>query len=376
MKNEIAFTPGKFSPVIEVSQRQTGVPAPADTNFHGLVEVSQTTLMVSTSSARGSGAVISDPTPVSRLAQVIGYLLASRNIVEQLLFVGVSTRMSTPLRAPNGDFLEPIVRAYNFFGHFEHESKLYVARGLETALIKNLFALRQFCTSGVANGTNHTVRVANTASSSFADIDTDFYYLSESGEIAFGKRYPLKEYIIVLVKYISDFGSVDARIPLLQRCLDITTEDGLSAFLRHARTLRDWSTPSRDFASTPDVKHKHAMKELFDKEYSSDGDTIPVSKFTEAINLGYTLLRRVSLERQYGMKTVKIPKYEGGSPSQLAYYTDDVLFSSIPLSLPDSTAAVGFTTSYGSFGRFQSAPGFERDELLRELVSQSLILRS
>ncbi|AGR45852.1 hypothetical protein N398_s2gp1 [Ustilaginoidea virens partitivirus 2] len=375
MKNEIAFQPGKFSPVIEVSQRQSGVPAPADTSFDGLEEVALTTLQVATSSARGSGAVIQDSVPLSKLSMVIGYLLAARNIAEQLLFIGVSTRMSTPLRAPNGNFLEPIVRAYNFYGHFEHESKTFVTRGLETLFIRYLFGLRQFATTGVSDGSAHTVRVLSNQNHNFSDIDLDFYYLSEAGEIAFGKRYPLKEYLIHLVKYASDFGDVDERIPLLQRILDVTTEDGLNQFLRYARRLPDWQTPPREFTPDPSDKHKSAMKELFGAAYSTAGQSIPVSKFTESINLAYALLRRVSLERQYGMKTVQIPRYEGGSPSQMASYQDDVLFSTIPLSLADSTAAVGFTTSYGSLARYTSAPGFEKDELVRELVSQSLVLR-
>jgi hypothetical protein len=372
MKSEIAFQPGKFSPVIEVSQRQTGVPAPADTDFHGLEVISKTTLFVATSASRGSGATFPDPVHPDRLSLIFGCLLAARNIVEQLLHIGVSTRMSTPLRAPNGNFLEPLVRAYNFFGHFEHEGKLYVTRGLEPLLIKYLFTLRNYATTEVALGEKQTSRLSP---STFDEIDFDFYHISNSGEIEFGKKFPLKEYIIQLVKYISDFGTIDARIPLLQRCLDITTEDGLNAFLRHARTLPNWQTPTRTFATDPSDEHKAAMKKLFGKEYVTPNDAIPVSKFTEAINAAYALLRRVSIERQYGMKTIPIPKYEGGSPSQLAYYTDDVLYSTIPLSLVDSTAAVAFATSFGSFGRYQSAPGFERDELLRELVCQSLITR-
>jgi len=373
MMKEIAFQPGQFSPVVEVSQRQTGVPAPADTNFQGLEDVARSTLLVANASSRGFGASIPDTVTVSRISLVIGVLMAARNCVEQLLHVGVPLKVTTPLRSPNGDFLEPIVRAYNYYGHFELDGKLFVTRGLERILLNNLFALRQYATQEVSDGTKQTVTLADSAARSFSDIDLDFYRFDDSGNVAFGKVFPLKEYIVRLVKYIADFGGLDERLPLLQRCLDITTEDGLKAFLRYARTLDGWSTPSRQFAPDPSDKHKAAMRALFGNAYSSADEVIPVSKFVEAINRAYQLLRRVSLERSYGMKTIRIPKYEGGSASQLAAYTDDVLFSTVPLSVSDSTAAVGFTTSYGSFARYQSAPGHEKDELLRELTAQSVI---
>lgn len=373
MPKEIAFQPGKFTPVVEVSQRDSGLPAPAETSFQGLEEISKSTLLVGTAASKGKGGVVTDPTPATSLALIIGQLLTVRNVVEQLLFLGVHCRVGNPATKPNGEFLEPMVRAYQYYGHFVYDGKTYVTRALEKFLIRGLFDLSVYATQNVADGYKWD---ANLPPGSYADIDLDFYHLSESGDIVYGTIYPLKEYIEKLVSYVSEndnLGTVDYRLSLLQQILEISTEDSLKRFLRHARTLPGWQTPDRNSNDTPTDKHKAAMKKLFGKDYSSPNDVIPNGSFVSAVNRAYALLRRVSVERSYAMKTIRFPKYEGGSASQLACSIDDVLYSSIPLSLSDSTAALAFTTSYGCVQRNHSAPGHERDELLRELVSQSLL---
>jgi hypothetical protein len=372
MRKEVAFQPGKFTPVVEVSQRDSGLPAPAETSFKGLEEVSKTTLLVGTAAAKGKGGLVTDPTPATAIALIIGSLLTVRNCCEQFLHLGIHTRVSTPATKPNGEFLEPIIRAYQYYGHFVYDGKTYVTRAIEKFLIRGLFDLAVYATQDVAEGTKWTNAITPTT---YADIDLDFYHLNESGEISFGKQYPLKEYLERLVSYVvqnDNIATIDERLPLLAQILEIATEDSLKRFLRYARTLNGWTTPDRSSGDIPTDKHKAAMKKLFGKEYSSTGDVIPNASFVSAVNRAYATFRRVSIERSYAMKTIRFPKYEGGSASQLATSIDDVLYSTIPLSLADSTAALAFTTSYGCVQRLHSAPGYERDELLRELVSQSL----
>ena len=367
---EAAFQPGKFQPVVEIAQRDSGVPAPADTNFSGLREVAEATIQVSRAASRGYGSTIADPTPVSRLAQIIGYILTARNVVEQMLHIGVYTRLSTPIRNAVLSPLEPIVRAYNYFGHFELEGKLYVARDLEAAFIRSLFNLRYLATTDVAEGSKFTVL----ASINFDHIDLSFYHVNTEGDVVFGKKKPLKQYLLDLAAYITTLDlEADTLLPLLSYLLDVSTEAGLTNFIRSARVLPGFTAPDRMTTGEPTAEHKAAMKKLFGSEFSTDGDTIPVSRFTGSITNAYNTLRRVSLELSYAMKTIPIPKYEGGSASQLAFYLDDVLTSKVPLSLADSTAAVAFTTSYGVSRLYKSAPATEREELLRELVAQSLI---
>nr|UVZ34179.1 capsid protein [Botryosphaeria dothidea partitivirus 4] len=372
MTKEVAFQPGKFQPVVEIAQRDSGVPAPADSDFTGLEEVALATLHVSNASARGLGSVVSDPVPVATTAQIIAYVLAARNIVEQLLFIGVHTRLTTPLRAASLSPLEPIVRAYNHFGHFELDGKTYVTRDLVAHLVHALFRLRLYATESNADGTKYTFQ--NTGVN-LDKIDFDFYHVNNEGEIAYGKRKPLKDYILDLISYIPTIPNLSSheKLPWIRFLLDVTTEAGLTQFLRAAKVIEGFAPPDRNVLSEPSADHKQHMKKLFGQEFSTDGDTIPVSKFTGPITNAYNLLRRVSLERSYAMKTIPIPKYEGGSASQLASYIDDVLVSQVPLSLTDSTAAVAFTTSYGVTRAYKSAPGQERAELVRELVSQSLI---
>jgi len=372
MMKEVAFQPGKFQPVIEIAQRDSGVPAPADTDFSGLEEVALATLHVSNASARGLGSVVVDPVPVSTSASIIAYVLAARNIVEQLLFIGVHTRLTTPLRAASLCPLEPIVRAYNHYGHFELDGKTYVTRDLVAQLVHYLFRLRLYATESNADGLKYTFQ--NTGVN-LDKIDFSLYHVSNEGEIVFGKRKPLKDYILDLVTYIHslDALTVNEKLPWLRFLLDVTTEAGLNQFLRAAKTIEGFAIPDRSTNTEPSPEHKTHMKKLFGSEFSTDGDVIPLSKFTGPITNAYSLLRRISLERQYAMKTIHLPKYEGGSASQLASFIDDVLVSQVPLSLTDSTAAVAFTTCYGASRAYKSAPGQERAELVRELVSQSLL---
>nr|UYD21364.1 hypothetical protein [Colletotrichum associated partitivirus 1] len=372
MMKEIAFQPGKFQPMVEIAQRDSGLPAPAETDFAGLTEVAEATLQVATAASRGYGSVLSDPVPKPKLAKIIGYILTCRNIVEQFLAIGIHTRLTTPLRSASLSPLEPIVRAYNYYGHFELDGKMYVGRALEETLIDCLFWLKHNATASVADGTKDSVSVALT----FSNIDTDYYHLSPDGEIAFGKRKNLKDYILQLVSYISTEDSFDRdkKIPVLTFLLDVSSEASLVNFLRTVKTiLPTWTTPDRAITDDPPETHKAAMKKLFGSEYSTEGDTIPVSKFTGSITFAYNTLRRISIEYGYAMKTIPIPKYEGGSAAQLASYNDDVLTSSVQVSLADSTAAVAFTTSFGVAPRYKSAPLHERAELLRELISQSLL---
>ena len=251
----VSFTPGKFSPVVEVSQRTTGTPAAADTSFAGLEEVSEATLRLSLSAARGNGAFVTDPVSNQRLAKVIGSVLAARNIVEQLLFVGVHTRVTSVLRSFNGPVLEPLVRAFNFYGHFELQDKAYVSRDLERSLVQYLFQLRAYATLDVANGTTPAQR-------SLDDVDLDYYQLSPDGDISFGKKTSLKQYLVELVQTFSATALVplDERIPLLQTILTISNEDGLNAFLRQIRfRYPDVELPDRDFDETPSPAHKACL---------------------------------------------------------------------------------------------------------------------
>nr|WMJ90934.1 coat protein [Beauveria bassiana partitivirus 5] len=372
MTKEIQFLPGRFQPVVEIAQRDTGLPSPADTDFTGLEEVALATLEVARAASRGSGAIVDSEVPRSRLAKIVRALLCARNSAEQLAHVGVFTRYNTPLRSPGLTFLEPVVRAYNYYGHFEHDGKVFVTRGLEKFLIQSLFLLKSEMTVGVADGTANTVAVTDKV---FKDIDPDYYHLTPEGEIAFGKRMPLKHYILEVVRAIYDLDSLepDSKLPWIRSALDISTEASLVHFLRSARVIPGWTTPDRDSLEDAPDAHKAAMKKLFGNEYSSPGDLIPLSRLTGSITLAYNLLRRLSTEHGYAMKTIQLPKYEGGSAAQLAAYTDDVLTSQVPLSLSDSTAALAFTTSYGVSRLFRSAPALEREMLVRDLVAQSLL---
>jgi len=366
----VTFQPGKFSPVVEVSQRSSGLPAPADTDFAGLEEVSSATLLLSRAASRGTGAIVDDPTPTSRIALIIGSLLAARNIVEQLNFLGVFTRVSGVLRSARGQFLEPFVRAYNFYGHFELEGKTYVTRGLEEQYIRYLFNLRKYATRGVAEGTKYVETGGDLRA-----IDLQLYRLSKTGDVVFSRMKPLKAYLLDLVQTIINADmTVDSKVPFITDCLDVSSEDALAHFIRRVRFLiPEMPIPDRETLPAPSDDHKKAMKKLFNAEYSSDGDVVPNALFVSGVNEAYSLLRRISLELSSRMKTIDFPKYEGGSASQLAELVDDTLFSSVSLSLVDSTAALAFTTCYGTSARFKSAPGITREELLRELVAQSII---
>lgn len=366
-----AFSPGKFQPVVEVSQRDSGLPAPSDTNFSGLETVVTTTLDVANASARGSGAVLPSVVPNISIGKVLGFLLAAKVLTEQLSYLNSFVRVSGPLRQ-SPSCLEPIVRAYNYFGHFELNGKTYVTRDPEGQLVYYLFKLRQWASIPLTTLAKNTVNITD---DNFDKIDLSFYHIGPSGDVVFGKKKGLKEYVKELAKSI--LGStlpVDLVLPIARNALDISTEEGLTAFLRYLRLdAPSIVIPDRNTSTEPTADHKSQMRALFGQEYSADDAVIPLAKFSEVISRSYSLLRIVTQERSYVMKDIQFPKYEGGTPAQLAELADDVLYSEVPLSLDDSTIAVALQTTYGATFRYRSAPNLDRNETLRSLVSQSLI---
>nr|AGJ03720.1 hypothetical protein [Ustilaginoidea virens mycovirus] len=367
------FRPGRFSPVVEVSLRDSGSPAPAESDFSAFETVSTVTLDVANAAARGSGAVLPSAVPNSSIGKVIGLLLACKNIVEQLTFLSVYARVSGPLRQ-SPECLEPIVRLYNYYGHFAHDGKLYVSRGLEQSLVSFLFQLRNWSSPDLTALAKNVVLIK---ASEFDAIDLSFYGLGPDGNIVFRKRKDFKKYIRELISALttSDIDD-DSVLPLVRMTLDTTTEDGLVNLLRFLRHEHpDFGIPDRNFEGNPTPEHTAAMKKLFGASYSADDEVIPVAKFSESISRAFSLLRLVTTERSYVMKSIPIPRYEGGSAAQLASLVDDVLYAEIPLSLDDSTVASAVAITHGSGARFRSAPNIDRDETLRALVSQSLIKR-
>lgn len=372
MAANVAFQPGKFTPVVEVAMRDNGQFLPAETDFSGLEEITSTTLSLANARARGSGAVLPDPVPGFKISMIIGFLLAARNVAEQLSFLGIVTKFSGPLRSAQPAMLEPLVRAYNYYGHFELHGKQYVARGLETHLLRYLFKLVHYATAECAEGTKHTV-----AHKDFANIDSDWYSFSASGEIVYSRVNTLYERVNALVNYISqdwEEVSIERRLGYMRQALDVSTESGLSSALRFFRSLPGFKFSQDQLPEDgPSAAHRAAMKAFFGGEFCSPGDVVPTSKFSAAVSRAYQLLRRVTDERSAYMKTCRLPRYEGGSASQLGGLVDDLLTADTPLSLADSTAALALTMSHSSSGRFRMATDHDKDELRRELVSQSLL---
>lgn len=371
MSNNVDFTPGVFQPVIEVSQRPSQNPVGYPVNYQGLNDVSLATLEVAKAANRGSGAVFSDPTPASRLSLVLGTLLSLRNLAEVFKSIGVFTRLNTPLVSPNGQFLESIVRAYNHFGDFKIEGKNYAPIDPESVFLESLLILTKYSTSEVASGSKYT--------ENGADLDalpTSNFCIDTAGNVAITtQQLPLMDYVLKLVTHVNGLDlSPLLRISLLRDLLDVSNEQSLTSFIRHVRTISSVPLPPRDEDAPLSDDFKKNFKKLFPKAPSPENGTVLSPQFfTPAITSGYNLFRRLSLEHSYAFRTVPFPRYEGGTKAQLANYVDDVLFSDVQLSLSESTAAVAFSTSVGSRRLYASAPTIERDQLLRELIEQSVI---
>jgi len=366
------FKPGHFSPVVEVSVRDSGLPAPAETDFDSLETVSKVTLDVVSASARGFGSLLPSTVPNSSIGKVIGLLLACKNIVEQLSFLSVYARVSGPLRQ-SPETLEPIVRFYTYLGHFEHDGKTYVSRGLEELLVRYLFQLRRWASDRLCTLEKNVIA---TTQAEFDAIDLRFYRLLPDGNIGFSKTKRFKDYLRELLKTFIESSDLDCDdvFPVTRMILDTSTEDGLRQVLRFLRyEYPSVRIPERNFEDEPTREHQAAMTKLFGAPYSSDDDVIPNARFSESISRSFSLLRSITAERSYVVKTIPFPRYEGGSAAQLAVLSDDVIHSDIPLSLDASTVAAAVKLSYGSSARFRAAAGIDPDETLRSLVSQSII---
>jgi hypothetical protein len=369
MSGNVDFTPGAFQPVIEVSQRPSTNPVGYPVNYSGLNDVSEVTLEVAKASNRGAGAVFPDPTPIVRLSLVLGTLLSLRNLAEVFKSTGIFTRLNTPLTAPNGQFLESIIRAYNHYGDFKIDGKTYAPIDAESLFIESLLLLVNNATREVADGTKNTIVGAD-----LSILETKYFGIDSSGNVILDNDKPLKDYILELVTHINglDLEALD-KICLLRDLLDVSNEQTLTAFLRYLRTLSSAGIPSRESDTPFSDDFKKQFKKLFPKGPTVENKAVLSPQlFTAAITNGYNLFRRLSLEHSYAFKTVSFPRYEGGTKAQLASYVDDVLFSDVQLSLSESTAAIAFTTSSGARRSYASAPTIEREQLIRELVTQSV----
>jgi hypothetical protein len=369
--SNVTFTPGKFEPVIEVAQKATPLPIGFHVDYSGLKDVTIQTVQVTSAAARGSGSNLNEVTPVQVIGEIVKALLTARIAAEVLRIHGIHTKFTSALCNASLSILEPIVKAYNYYGTFERDGKLYSPRDAAKSLISSLITLRHLVTPAkvdcIANTVNGTV-------AQFNAINFDYFDIDDSGQIVFNLDEPTNEHALtILADICAQNIDADLRLILAREATQLSTKASVTAFRRFAGTL-GYVVPQPAQLAVPPAAFGPALNAVIGQNIQlNPGNAIPNAVILSAISRGYAFLRRITTERSHVMKTLGIPKYEGGSVAQLASYHDDVLFSDTPLSLSDATGALVLGFNKSTTRHFVSAPGVDRDETLRDLISKSLI---
>jgi hypothetical protein len=373
--SNIAFTPNKFEPVIEVAQKATSQPIGFNLDFDGFGEFAEHVVHVSNASARGYGSSINEVMTATQIGEVFRTLFSARLAAEVLKFEGVHTKFTSALCNSSPPVLEPLVKAYGYYGHFERDGKSYAPRDAEGLLVRSLIKLCHLCHPNRVNNLHNHV---SGTGAQYNAIDGDYFCLDDAGQVIYTDRQPLEDYVLTVVNDVLAQGalSTSQQLALVREATQIASESGLYAFRRYALTQGYPAMPNRNTHPAPPAALNTGLNAVLGQQITLvNGTALPNAVLLAAISRGYQILRRISTERQYVMKTMSFPKYEGGTPAQLASYVDDVLFSDTPLSLSDSTGAVALGFNNCTVRNFASHPGLDKQDLARQIAQKSIILK-
>jgi len=366
-----AFSPGKFTPVINIAQVPTPGPIAVDTDLTGLEQISEVTTRVAFSNTLGHGGYQSLTNGIlANQALTTALLLQARNLAEQLKEVGVYTKFTSVLTNTRTVLLEPVVRAYNYYGGFHVQDKHYVTRSLEDRLASTLIRLCAQTAPGQLDNENKVSCLAT----SLDEIDMKFYHINENGELEFSNKADLNRKIKEITSAIlssTDISQDEVKFSLIRSAMDISTHTDFRRFRDVARS-KGLSFVPTDMVLTITDDHKKHAKNIFGQTSFTNGTTILTGRIVSKITTAFDISRHWTSMLSLKMRTMPLPQYEGGTPAQLATLEDSVLYSEQPISFADATVATALSTSYGCAMRFRSAPSEERETLIRTLVMQSV----
>ncbi len=366
-----ATSPERYSPVIQTSL----LPSPGcigiSTDYSGMDIVIKSAARAAHSAIIGLGGVQNvHPATLSNMSSTISRLLEARNIAEQLKRLGIYTKYTSILITTELVLLEPVTRAYNYYGGFDISDKHYTTRALEDRLAA---ALIKLCAQVHYDQLNNENQVGM-STTDLAQIELDRYTIGDSGELSYrDTSTSLRHRILDTIDWISQAPvDKDLRISLIRSATDMSDELGYIRFLSFLKGKDIVPSTARSQGDLT-VDHKEKAAKLLGQTTFTDETTISSSIVIPKITVAFSICRHLTSLLSLRMKSCPVPQYTGGTAAQLATLEDSVLYSEQPLSSDDITMAVACSMSVGTAMRFRCCPLNDRDNLIRQLVMQSMI---
>lgn len=367
-----SFAPGSFEPVLTVSQKPTPTALPLDLSRDGLGQCASATLRVAYSSTGGFGGNTEwSASDIPTISKFLASLLWARNLAQQAVEVGIACKAARDLLQQMETF-EPLVKLYNTYGHVVVDDKIHVQRDLQHVLAKAIVDLGNFSHPDNETGSDWTDY--GMTSDELDRVTMPGLVLSDAGELSLGtasskEPEPLPKFQLRIIQSIQSSDKDDLlKLHLMQEVMDTATEEGIQNVLLYLRG-QGITPPDRgeEYVSTTD---RDRLKDIF-------GDVTTTTRKVPNANVSKVLRRALRIANRLvydlpAMATLRIPKYEGGARSGLAWLKDGVLYSATPISLVDATVSAAFKTARFVRRVFRSVPESDREQLAFPLVSRSV----
>jgi hypothetical protein len=333
----VPFTPGAFEPVITTTLQPGQPPFGVHVSYDGFLDFTEETYSMARNASQGRGSN-ADFTVASnkQAAKVVGHLLAARSICEQYQAVEKKMpKVANALTRPVADIPEPLAKAYNYFGHFDIDGKVYSAFDLEQKLTYHLVHLSKYATEGLANLEDD---FTPTSKAKTSDVLYSRFGINAAGEMCCKARTVLSEHVKSIVKNIMDTSDATCptmtKIALCNLVTSIGSEYGLpsiNALLKEHGV----KIPSRDITTATPENHTSALKSIFgvDDFPTTNGAVLKTSVVLSKITLAFRILNMLTDAHRASVKIVRVPKYESGSKAQLACVNKESGQTTSPVSL-------------------------------------------
>jgi len=374
----VAFTPGAFEPVIQTSLQPDALPIGIHATYDGFFDLTEETFLMARNASSGRGGNSDFTVPmVQQASKVVGHLLAARSVCEQYQAIEKKMpKVANALTKPPVELPEPIAKAFNYFGHFEIDGKLYSQFNLEEKLTYHLVHMSKYATEGLASldiddyehpeaNTNHVLYSR--------------FGINAAGEFCCKAQTTLETFLeslctAILAAPAARLSSIE-KLQLVNTASKVGSEHGLSSLVNYLRG-KGVTIPGRNLNGNPPETHTNALKTIFgiDEFPTATGSVLKTSVVLSKITLAFRILYLLVDVVTPSIKTIRLGKYEGGSRAQLVFVDKETGYSSstVPVSLADLTFAAaclpGTAPSRMFHGTIMDDPALVRSTLIRQAL--------
>ena len=361
---------GRFTSVVQTTLHPSPGAIALSTDYSGLDIVVKSAVRAAHSAVIGlGGAQNVHATTISNMASTVSRLLEVRNIAEQLKELGIYTKYTDILTTTELILLEPVTRAYNYYGSFYRHDKRYLARGLEDRLAAGLIKLCAQVNYEQLNNQNEI----GMSSEEFSQLNLEHYTIDSSGELIFrATACSFRQRVLDIIVCIAQCKvDPDVRISLTRCATDLSDEISLLQF--KSLLLKKGIFPvSHSPAASLTQAHEDGARKLLQQEAFTSDTSISSAVIYPKITVAFSICRHVTSLLSLKMRTLRVGSYRGGTAAQLTTLEDSVLYSEVPLNADEINMAVACSMSVGAAMRFRCCPPEDRDNLIRQLVMQSM----